>query len=504
MEAPSLQWMLIDGFSCAICLYVFKEKWLTSSKPPYPPGPTDQSWFTGNLSDFPVEAIWLKFTEWADEFGDIVHLRVLDKHSIIVNSLDVAKELFEKRSNIYSSRPPSAMVDLMGGEFITPLKTYGDDWRLERRMFQQFFKPDVLQQYQDVQTRKINDLLSKLLVTPDDFLDHIRYSIGAVIMSIMYDHEVASQDDRFIKVAETANQKFAIGSTPSVFLVNVFPILRFVPAWFPGAGFKLFAREASLLAQQMLNDPIDMVRERMKSGEGLPCVASELLEMYHTERDLKNVLSMCGSGYSAGTDTSVSVIQTFFYAMIRFGDVQVKAHEEIDKVLGGDRLPKFEDRAALPYIEALLRELLRWHPILPVGIMHYTTEEDIFQGYFIPKGTTFFPNVWAMSREPNKYEDPNTFNPSRFLDNNGSLNDDDVGYAFGFGRRICPGCYFASATVWLAVVSILASFEIRKKKDASGQELPVDVHFSTDSILSHPSHFNARLYLVQRALKTSS
>jgi cytochrome P450 len=73
---------------------------------------------------------------------------------------------------------------------------------------------------------------------------------------------------------------------------------------------------------------------------------------------------------------------------------QERAHEELDCIVGRDRLPTFEDRESLPYVNALLKEVLRWFPVGPVGVPHLTTSEDVYQGFTFPKGSIVFPNVW--------------------------------------------------------------------------------------------------------------
>lgn len=89
---------------------------------------------------------------------------------------------------------------------------------------------------------------------------------------------------------------------------------------------------------------------------------------------------------------------TFFYAMVNFPSVQRKAQEEIDQIIGNDRLPGFDDRPSLPYVEALYREVLRWHPVFPAGVPHYSTEADYYKGYYIPKGTMVIPNTWCAGK----------------------------------------------------------------------------------------------------------
>jgi len=114
-----------------------------------------------------------------------------------------------------------------------------------------------------------------------------------------------------------------------------------------------------------------------------------------------------------------------------------KAQEELDRVVGKGELPDFSHKDNLPYIDALVKELLRWSPPLPIAVPNLATQDDIYRGYFIPAGATVIQNVWATCRDPKVYPDPETFNPDRFL-KNGKINplvfnpEDRV---FGAGRR---------------------------------------------------------------------
>jgi hypothetical protein len=90
----------------------------------------------------------------------------------------------------------------------------------------------------------------------------------------------------------------------------------------------------------------------------------------------------------------------FFLAMTVFPEVQRKAQQEIDRKVGADRLPGFQDRQNLPYIDAIVKEVLRWHPVAPMGLPHMTTEDDICEGYLIPKGSLLLPNIWYVDFAP--------------------------------------------------------------------------------------------------------
>ncbi|KAG6809720.1 hypothetical protein H0H92_014994 [Tricholoma furcatifolium] len=171
--------------------------------------------------------------------------------------------------------------------------------------------------------------------------------------------------------------------------------------------------------------------------------------------------------YKKLTDDAVTAIslQTFVLACIRYPQWIASAQKELDTIVGSDRLPSFTDRASLPFIEAVVRETLRWRPSVRFGIPHQSTVDDVieYQGheYFIPKGSVIFAVPWAIEHDPSRYEDPDRFLPERFLDAKGGLKDGYETSAFGFGRRICPGLPFAERSVWISVANMLWAFNIR-------------------------------------------
>jgi len=223
----------------------------------------------------------------------------------------------------------------------------------------------------------------------------------------------------------------------------------------------------------------------METGTQPDCIVSKCLPSCKADKDLVPIKEFAALIYAAGADTTMSALGTFFYAMTIFPDAQKKAQQELDAVVGSKRLPTYDDWDSLPYVEALLREILRWRPVAPLSVAHAITEDDVFKGYLIPKGSIILSNVWAMSRDESRYTDPETFNPDRFFDKDGTLNDDNSDYLFGLGRRMCPGRHLARASLWLSIATTLWAFNIARPRDASGNEIPVNVEY-TDGLVSHP------------------
>ncbi|KAK7049409.1 hypothetical protein VNI00_006010 [Paramarasmius palmivorus] len=391
---------------------------------PLPPGPKAR-FLVGNIFDLPFEQPWRGFTDWRTIYGsDLTHFELFGKHTIIVNSKELANLLFEKRASIYSDRPYIAMVELLGwAEASSAFKSYGHEWRAHRRLLQKGFRYNASQAYQPTEKSKVQEFLSNLLHHPDDFMSHTRTLAAAVILAIVYGHDVAPTSDHFVEIAEKALATFAEATSPTGNVVNFFPSLRFLPGWLPGCGFQQRAAACRVLTKEMVNVPVDRVLSNMANGTAKPCLLVDLLEANKVnggdtlqEEYIKRVAA---TAYGAGAETTASFLETFFLAMTLHPEVQAKAQEEIESVIGQGRLPTFEDRVNLPYVEAIYRESHRWSPVLPMGLPHCTVADDVVNG--------------AITRDPVNYPDPESFIPERFLREDGTLNDDDVSVIFGFG-----------------------------------------------------------------------
>ncbi|KAF8079096.1 cytochrome P450 [Lyophyllum atratum] len=472
--------------------FVVKRWFSVSTRPPYPPGPQPR-WISGNSHELPTTRPWLTYSRWAKQYGSVFHFREYHQHVIVVNSLKDAVALFEKRSQIYSDRPAMTMVKLMGWDFNIAVVPYGDKWRRHRRLFQQHFKKEVSATYQPVQTKKIHEMLHAMLLTPEDFLAHNRTLAATIVMATMYDSNISLANvNRFGNAVGLAVDKLGEAMFPGAVLVNAFPFLRYLPSWLPGAGFKTFAAGCKTLTDDVLNVPFSWIKEKMASGVEVSGLVARLLEKNddqdglaaaEAEEDIKQVTA---------TAFTTSSLGTFFYAMVMNPDKQRKAQEEIDAVIGTHRLPDYGDRGSLPYVEAIYREVMRWRPVLPLGAPHAAWDEDIYNGYYIPKGSVVMANIWAMAHDESIYPEPDSFLPERFFDDKGKLNNDDQVLAFGFGRRICPGRHMASATVWLTIATVLSTLNITKAKDMDGKEIPISDEY-LDGLAIHKAPFRCSI-----------
>ncbi|KAI0066585.1 cytochrome P450 [Artomyces pyxidatus] len=464
----------------------------------YPPGPRALP-IVGNLFDVPKEFSWLTYAGWGKTYGDIISIQVFGQVIVILNSATVARDLLEKRGTIYSGRPTIHFWELMNWSWFEMSTTYSEKWRLRRKMLDQGLRPSAAVLYRPMQKEKAHDLLKQLLSRPEEFRNHIEYLQGAIIMSLVYGYDLVGEDDLYLRTALDTNAISTRTLLPGSVIVNDLPFLKHLPEWLPGMGFKALARKGDKLGQDMVNLPFDLVKENMRHGAARLSVTREnLLELEHdhgvdAKETERAIAEASGSLYLAGADTTVSAISTLFLVLVLYPDIQRRAQAELDAVTEGKRLPDFEDRPRLPYVEALCKEVLRWRCVAPVGVPHSTMEDNVYNGYFIPKGATVIANIWAILQDSRVYTEPGAFKPERFLTPEGKVRDDPTLMAvWGFGRRICPGRHIAENTLFIVAAAFLATFTIGKAKDAHGSEIPVECAY-TGAVLTYPKEFDCSI-----------
>ena len=153
--------------------------------------------------------------------------------------------------------------------------------------------------------------------------------------------------------------------------------------------------------------------------------------------------------------------------MANHPEIQAKLYAELKEHVGAGQVPTHEEALNLTYLNATIRETMRLHPAAPLGLPHLTMEEDVYQGYDIPKNSTVILNLYGMNRDPNHFDDPNTFKPERYLDvtqlssalTNGKAEERDH-TTFGFGRRVCAGMHLAERELLAATSGMISSFII--------------------------------------------
>ncbi|KAF2136512.1 uncharacterized protein K452DRAFT_322394 [Aplosporella prunicola CBS 121167] len=490
-----MAFLLPTIFLGLLALYVINRLRSKGNGRPLPPGPKGLP-LVGNINDMPKPGIlechhWLKHK---DLYGPISSVTVLGQTFIIINDSSIALELMRDRSAIHSSRPVQVFSqEMVGWKHGTAMIPYNDEWKTHRKNITKIVSTNVsLSMFDRVQEVEAAHFLVNLYESPDQLFDHIRKEAGSVILKIVYGYTTEPHDrDPFVDLAGKAMEDFAEAIVPGKWAVDIFPFLRYLPESFPGAGFKKVARRMTLHLKQTVDQPYQFVKQRMNEKKHKTSFLSQAIESIGGDAGMEffhkwTALAM----YLGGADTTVSSLMTFFLAMTLYPDVQKKAQEELDRVVGSSRLPVSADCANLPYIEAIMKETHRWHPVVPMGIPHSSTQEDVCRGYRIPKGAALLPNTWWFTHDPAVYPDPMEFRPERHLTTaTHTAEPDPRNWIFGYGRRICPGRYVADNALFITIAQSLAVFNISKPVE-NGKVVEPQVKFEPGA-LSHPAPYRA-------------
>jgi len=355
--------------------------------------------------------------------------------------------------------------------------------KLRKWIHDAFMNKQNLISYRPTQKRETYILLAGLIDAPNEFVSHFTRFNAATIAEIAYGHTVSGLEDVYVHLSEKAAGATVEAGSPGSMAVDFIPILRYWPTWFPGSKWKSNALAIRKLAEEMINVPYNMVKARMAAGTAKPSMVANLIEEHFSKgkgiskEDEDDIKSAAAVLYGAGTETTANIFIEFILAMVKYPHVYKKAQEEIDRVIGSEKLPDFDDRESLPYLNCVIKELYRWHPPTPLGVPHYSTKNDEYCGYSIPAKSMVIANIWGMTRNTNLYPQPEDFRPERFEKliqaSSSSQIDltDPYNLIFGFGRRQCPAQAFADLNVYLVLSNIIATMEISRVKNEQGFEI---------------------------------
>ncbi|RDA93384.1 hypothetical protein CP533_1961 [Ophiocordyceps camponoti-saundersi (nom. inval.)] len=486
---PTLVSPVLFAASIAVLSLIISRSWLRKSVGPrLPPGPKPLP-LVGNIRDMPPKDV-PEFQHWLahkDVYGPISSVTVMGNTIVIIHDRQAATHLLEQQSLKTSGRPQMNFADMCDMSQFIPCLSYTDDLRRRRKLVSQVLGTEGrVKQFYDRMEIESQRFLDWTLTSPEKIFQHLEANLisqstngfvmasltSAIILNVTYGYSIdVKQEDPLVRLGHSLVTKFSLAFAPGAWLVDLIPALRYLPEGLPGTGFKTTARRWKKTSQRMIDIPYQFVRDQMKNGCYRPSVTSRLLQLHGDKelnsQDESDIKFAAGAQFGAGSDTTAASLKTFILAMVKFPDVQRKAQHEIDRVIGTDRVPRYQDRADLPYIVNLVKEVFRWSPVAGLAIPHMATEKIIYDGLLIPKGAILLPNVWWFTHDPEVYSDADSFNPDRYLE---PLCEPDPTVVFGFGRRVCPGRFFAEASVFTTVAQMLSVFNISDTIEDDGNK----------------------------------
>ncbi|XP_046556086.1 cytochrome P450 2C42-like, partial [Haliotis rubra] len=488
---------------------------ITKKRYNLPPGPRGLP-LLGNLLEFRNASIYEKLTEWRAKYGPVVKFNIGHITIVGLNRIDVVMEAMVKRQadfagriQMYSSKYEKINFTTISSTAIAPdtilfilkykqtianklnvltlahircfsvalllsdggrnivLGDYSPTWKLHRKLATKALRHYMTGNHLDEGiARSLTKGIAKIKEMKGPFNPHdvVSLIVFNIINNICFNFTCEIRDNYFkdmLHILNTFLDDFGNG-----FLEDIIPPLRLFPTKKVTTIMKEIHKFFGLLAEEIdkhrqtirkddIRDFCDalLVTQEEAYQEEDPDVMSQMSDR-HITQTLSNI-------FGAGMDTSRFTLLWTLLTLAQHPDIQDKLHTEVDHVLGGREFPSVSDRSNLPYTEAVLHESMRLHSVVPSGIPHKTLCDTKVGGYDIPKGTPVIINHYALHHDPEQWGDPHTFNPDRFLDQNGKMAAKPESWLpFSAGRRVCLGESVAKQELHLLLAGIMRHFKV--------------------------------------------
>ncbi|CAG8910257.1 unnamed protein product [Penicillium egyptiacum] len=472
-----------------------------------PPGPPCVP-IIGNALQVPKTRIHLKLTQWAKTYGPIFSLKIGSSTTVVINSPYLVKQLLDKQSAKYSDRPTMYIANelIFRGDHLMFLNI-GETWRRGRRLYHEHFNEMMCEQHHvALQNAEATQMLRDLCFNLEGPISHPKRYSNSVIMSIVLGIRTPTCETAHMKelyrFMEGLSEILEIGATPPI---DVFPVFKYLPETL-FRNWKSRSRAVGDILTNLYEPLVRHVVQRRQKAGSKGCFLDNVLDQ-QSKLGLsdREILLMVGNLVEGGSDTMASMLLVLIQAMIKYPHIQKQAQAQIDEEIGEDRSPTWEDFASLPLVTMVVKECLRWRPVAPTAFPHAAKEDGKIDGLLIPKGSTVVLNVWGVHHNPDSYADPDTFNPWRYKNHTSlaptyaasSDYENRDHYAYGSGRRICPGIHLAERGIFIACAKMLWAFDMSEPiHTQTGMPVPVDVDAETgymDGFLSCAKDFKATI-----------
>jgi len=476
------------------------------------PGPTSTIPFLGRLHGVNAVAPWKTMHAFSNQYNKIFRLTAYGQMHIWIGDAKIARDLIVKRAAKYSSRPAIAAIPgaEKGGQYLA-LNELDDHWRMQRRFAHTVFAAAHQNNYHDIIQPEAVRMLYNLLNDPTDHFKQTDLFTARISARLCYGNpSEASRHSR------NAHEFIAqISPTASGPAMNVFPFLIHLPEWINTS--KRWVRERRERERELWVSELKRAKQSVADGTAAPhSYARTYFERLEAAKKNSGD-SPAGFGfpegeaaYAIGMLSTMAVftiggpLYTFYLAMVLHSDWQDKVRAEVDQVTGPDRMVTLSDSPDLPVLRACIKECLRWKPPVPLGVPRLVTEDDEYEGYYIPKGSVVHIIEQALSHDPEIYPEPTKYNPARWLEPEYpsyrvplTVHPRLVGFSgFGSGRRVCPGIELTEAELLVACGSLVQNFDMLPNVDPkTGEKVFPDSENRNSNVIGGPTHFDFNMQI---------
>ena len=444
-----------------------------------PPGPFSLP-VVGNAHVMAADSKLVNFMEMEKQYGQVFRLN-LGKQLAIMVSGEAIKEAFVTKAVDFAGRPSLHSIEIYdyGNKACTvATEDYSPRWKLLRKISVEAYKmyTSDVQKQATVINQEFDSVLQRIHSRngqPHDVTKDLLLAVTNVFCVMMFGSRYELDDPELTRLFEDESGIFNL--LASGFLVDVFPWLKCFPfksiqtlKEFCEDKDKILGRiHREHVAANRLQNPGDLTDALLKAKK-------EAEEEDSANEGLvtdQHVIMLMNEIFIASMVNIANTLSWALLYLIHNPSIQDLLHQELDQVIGPNRLPDIDDINSLPYLEATINETMRISSVIPFAVPHKTTVDTTLQGYDIPKDTTVFPNLWSLHHDPDFWEAPNDFRPQRFLDKDGKFVPPNAEHflPFGVGLRDCIGESMTRVELYLVLARLLHSFKL---ENPQGYDLP--------------------------------
>ncbi|XP_067316999.1 cytochrome P450 2G1-like [Anolis sagrei] len=435
----------------------------------FPPGPVPLPFF-GNLLQLNPKDLPKSFIALKDKYGPIFTLYLGPRRVVVLCGHEVLKEALVDHGDQFCGRGEVAILDqTFKGSGMT--FSNGESWK-KLRHFSLITLKNLGMGKCSIEERiqeEAQYLLEKLRKTqslPFDPTFLLSCTTSNIACSIVFGRRFEYEDKTFLSMLRTMNKIYYEMSTPWAQLYDMYSgIMQYLPG-----GHK---RIYNLLEElnTFIAERIKVNQETLDPKNPRDFIDYFLIEMEKekgnssTDFTMSNLILITLNLFIAGTETVSSTLRYGFLLMMKYPEVEEKVHQEIDRVVGRNRVPAVKDRMNMPYTNAVIHEIQRLVDILPVALPRKVTEDTELRGYLLPKDTNIITFLGSALHDPKYFSDPEIFNPQHFLDEEGHFKKNDAFVPFSSGKRVCVAESMARMELFLYFTTILQNFFVKSSLD---------------------------------------
>ncbi|XP_077998250.1 cytochrome P450 2B19-like [Glandiceps talaboti] len=427
----------------------------------FPPGP----WGYPLLGCLPSvdHKLPLTFMKWADKYGDIFSVTLGTQTFVVLNKYDVHRDALRRVE--LAGRPTHSLLRMILGDRGIACQQYNDVWREQRHFVVELFNRRLGTFTIEVRIQEEAQALCKNLTKKIwhelDLSRDLQKVVGNVICYVCFGRRFDYDDPTFCHLLQMFDEfSHNIMSTS---VIDFFPFLRHfnLPIYSrvndPFNDILDFAKKEinnhrDTFDDDNIRDFIDAYLSRMEQD-----TRSGRSTSFTDENLAQGVFEL----FFGGINTTFYTLTWVFLYMINFPEIQDRIHKELDDVLAGSETLHISDRDKLPYTNACLQEIYRHASVAWMGGPHEANKDVDINGYMVPKGTTVFMNIWSVHYDSKYWNNPEKFDPLRFLDENGQVRTPAAFVPFSLGRRECMGKGLANMSSFLIAATLLKNFKFK-------------------------------------------